>query len=46
MTNQQPERTVTSYMSHMEDVNRGPTANEINVFEVKPPEVYIIAMTI
>ena len=45
-TNQQLGRSVTSYMSHMHQVNTVSSTNEINAFEVKPPEVYIVAMTI
>ena len=46
MTNQLQGRIVTSQLSHVQLVNKQLLTNEINAVEDRPPEVYIIAMTI
>ena len=46
MTNEQQGGIVTSQLSHMQLVNKQSSTNEINMFKDRPPEVYIIAMTI
>ena len=45
-TNQQLGRSVMSYMSHVHQVNKQSSTNEINAFGDTPPDVFLVTMVI